>query len=221
MKKFALFILFLIIVGIGVAAYLGFVPGLSPLLVKPRDLGKVADKSLVTAFETKYGNSTGTGQVDLNVQLTDTQVTSIFAVWEDRDKLFPLHSVQIRFNSDGSGEASGYVRIAQVVDLATNLGYSSSDISAAKKYINYVSGDLVFYVKGTGGMTDNVLSLNPQTFELGRVKVPDSITVPATRAVEDMIKKRLTQIGGADIKQAGIKDGTFQLVGRVPATIKY
>lgn len=221
MKKLLLFLLILLLIPVGVLTYLGLVPSLSPYVTKPIDLGIKTDKSLVSAFESKYGEQNANGKVKLDVNLTSEEITSIFAVWEDRDVYFPLKNVQVRFNADGTGEASGYLKIGTAITLAKNLGYSDQDIEKGKEYIKYVSGDLPFYVKGTGGMTSNQLSINPSTFQIGRVTVPDSITSPAAKAVGDMIQRRIKQIGGADIQSANFKSGSFHLLGTVPATIKY
>ena len=221
MKKFLLIILILILIPIGILVYLGFVPGLSPLITKPIDLGIKADPSLVTAFETKYAVPAGVSTAKLDVSLYSTEITSVFAVWQQRDKLFPLRDVQIRFNPDGTGEASGYLKLGSAVALAKNLGYTDADINKGKEYIQYISGDLPFYVKGTGGMLNNQLTINPSTFRLGNVTVPSSITTPATRVVGDMITRRLKQIGGANIEEASFKTGVLKLKGTVPSTIKY
>ncbi|EKD79762.1 MAG: hypothetical protein ACD_40C00320G0003 [uncultured bacterium] len=221
MKKFLLIILILILIPIGILAYLGFVPGLSPLITKPIDLGIKADPSLVTVFETKYAVPAGVSTAKLDVSLSSTEITSVFAVWQERDKLFPLRDVQIRFNPDGTGEASGYLKLGSAVALAKNLGYTDADINKGKEYIQYISGDLPFYVKGTGGMLNNQLTINPSTFRLGNVTVPSSITTPATRVVGDMITRRLKQIGGANIEEASFKTGVLKLKGTVPSTIKY
>lgn len=221
MKRLLIFLLILILVPVGILTYLGLIPSLSRYVTKPVDLGVKADKSLVTAFESKYGMPNGTGRVKLDVNLTSQEITSIFAVWEDRDIYFPLKNVQVRFNQDGTGEASGYLKIRTAISLAQNLGYSDQDIEKGKEYIKYVSGDLPFYVKGTGSMTNNKLSISPSNFQIGRVSVPESITGPATMAVEDMINRRLKQIGGVDIQDASFKNGSLHLAGTVPDTIKY
>jgi hypothetical protein len=221
MKKLLIFVLMLVLIPVGILSYLGFVPGFSKYVVKATDLGIVTDKSLVTAFETKYGQKDGSGKVKLDVNMSSEEITSVFAVWEDRDIYFPLKDVQVRFNADGTAEAAGYLKIATAVSLAKNLGYSDDDIQKGKDYIKYVSGDLPFYVKGTGGMQNNRLSINPSDFKLGRVNVPESITTPASKLVGDMVNRRLRQIGGADIKEASFKAGSFKLIGTVPDTIKY
>lgn len=221
MKKLLLGLVVLVIFVIAGLSYIGFMPFISGFIAKQVDLGVKADPALVTAFESRYGQTNGSGKVDLNVDLSSAEVTSIFAVWEERDIYFPLHNVQIRFNPDGTGEASGFLKVSTAVSLAKNLGYSDSDIEKGEQYIKYVAGDLPFYVKGTGGMMDNTLSLNPATFQIGRVTVPDSITGPVAVAVGDMIERRIKQIGGANIKEASFKSGSLHLVGSVPDTIKY
>lgn len=221
MKKLLLVFIILIVVVVAGLSYIGFMPFLSGLVAKQVDLGVKANPELVYAFEAKYGKPNGTGKVKLNVDLTSEEITSVFAVWGIRNKYFPLHDVQVRFNPDGTGEASGFLKIATGITFAKNLGYSNSDIDKGKEYIKYISGDLPFYVKGTGGMTDNVLAINPTTLQIGRVTVPESITKPVFVAVGDMIKRRINQIGGADIKEASFKTGKFHLDGTVPETIKY
>ena len=221
MKKLLfVFLIFIILVVAGLS-YLGVMPFFSKFITKQVDLGMKADPALVTAFETKYGKPNGTGKVKLNVNLSSEEITSIFAVWETRDNFFPLHNVQVKFNPDGTGEASGYLKIGTAISLARNLGYSNSDIDKGKEYIKYISGDLPFYVKGTGAMTDNILTINPASFKIGRITVPESITKLVAPAVGDMIERRINQIGGADIKDASFKTGVFHLEGSVPETIKY
>ena len=221
MNKFLLGVLVTIIAIVGGLSYLGVMPVLSGYFAKQVYLGAKVDPQFVDAFKSKYETPDAEGKIRLDANLTGDNVTSIFARWEEKDKFFPLHSVQIRFNPDGTGEASGFLRIATAISLAKNLGYSDADIEVGKKYVQYVAGDLPFYVKGTGDMINNVLSINPTTFQIGRVTVPDSITNLAAGAVEDMALRRINQIGGADIKEASFKDGKLKFVGTIPANIKY
>ena len=221
MKKLFIFLLVLIVLVVAGLSYIGVMPFFSKFVAKQVDLGMKADPALVTAFETKYGKRNGTGKIKLNVDLSSQEITSVFAVWGMRNKYFPLYNVQVRFNPDGTGEASGFLKIATGITFAKNLGYSNSEIDKGKEYIKYISGDLPFYIKGTGGMTNNILSINPSTLQIGRVTVPESITKLAAVGLGDMIERRIAQIGGADIKDANFKNGVFHLDGTVPETIKY
>lgn len=221
LKKLLIGLAILIVLIIAFLSYLGVMPFFSKYVARQVDLGVKANPAFVSAFESKYAPTAVNGNVNLDVNLSSAEVTSIFAVWEERDKYFPLHDVQVRFNPDGTGEASGFLKVATAITLAKNLGYSDSDIETGKKYVQFVSGDLPFYVKGTAGMTNNVFSVDPTTFQLGRVSVPESITSLAADAVGDMIERRINQIGGANIQEANFKSGSFRLVGSVPETIKY
>lgn len=221
MKKFLIGFLIFILLVVVVLSYLGIMPFFSKYFAKQVDLGVRADPAFVTSLESKYAPTAVNGKVSLDVNLTSQEVTSIFAVWEMRDKYFPIHNVQIRFNPDGTGEASGFLKVSTAISMAKNLGYSDTDIETGKTYVQFVSGDLPFYIKGTGEMKSNVISMNPTTFQLGRISVPEPITQAASTVVMDMINRRLTQIGGASIQEASFKSGSLYLVGSVPETIKY
>ncbi|WKZ25842.1 MAG: hypothetical protein QY322_00870 [bacterium] len=221
MKKFLIGLFIIIFLVVIVITYLGFMPVLSNYFSKTVDLEVKADKSLVYAFEEMYGQSNDSGKIDLDVYLTSQEITSIFAVWEERDKNFPLKNVQIKFHPDGTGEASGYLKIETAVNLAKDLGYSDSDIETGKKYIKYVSGDLPFYLKATGNMDNSTLVIAPEVFKVGKVTVPSNITNMTSTAVSDMVTRRLNQIGGVDLEKANFRSGDFHLQGSVPETIKY
>lgn len=222
MKKFIIFLLILILTPLALLAYLGVIPAFAKYVAAPQDLGVKVDKTLVSDLEAKYAPAkNGSGRLTLKEDFSSQAITSVFAVWQERDPYFPLKDVQVRFSKDGTGEASGLVRIDTAISLAKRLGYSDSDIASGKEYLKYVSGDLPFYLTGTGGMQNNHLTISPRTFKIGRVTVPDSITSPLSRVVSDMITRRISQIGGADVRDANFKDGTFHLDATVPDTIRY
>lgn len=234
MKKLFLFLIIIIILPIAALAYLGFVPGISSVLAKPKDLGIQADPALVTTFDAKHGmkneipggvvpssrQAEFTGSTRLDTSLSSAEVTSVLSVWKKRSPSLPIRDVQVRFNPDGTGEISGILEINTAITLAKTLGYSDADIEKGKEYAKYVSGDLPFYVKGVGGMTNNSLTLNPSTFELGRVTVPTSITTPAARAVESVIERRIQQVGGINVESLTMNNGSLQIKGVVPDTVK-
>ena len=208
-------------VGIIILAIPGFVG--YKFMMQASDLGVKGDVNLIKSFKERNGMSLEPSdkKVSLDVTMTSEEITSVFAVWQEKDKNFPLRNVQIKFNPDGTAEASGYLKINNAIILAKNLGYSDSDIDKGKEYIKYVSGDLPFYVKGTGEMINNKITMSPQSFKIAKVSVPESIITPASALVSDMISRRINQIGGADIKEASFKNGIFKLQGSIPETIKY
>ncbi len=234
MKKIIVTLLVLIGIAILGLAYLGVVPVLSRYLVHPVDLGIRPDPSLVTTFEAKHGmknelpggvvpagrEPTFTGSTSLDVTLSSSELTSILAFWKGRNSALPIRDVQVRINDDGTGEVSGILEIKTALAVARSLGYSDQDIARGQTYVQYVAGDLPFYVKGVGSVVNNQVTLAPSTFSLGRVNVPESITKLAALAVSDMIERRLTKVGGIDIREFSLGQGQVHLVGRVPDTIK-
>lgn len=234
MKKLFLVILIILLVPVVGLAYLGFVPGISKFVAKPKDLGIKSDPSLVAAIEQKYSMKNEvpggvvpagrlaefSGSVKFDSKLSSEEITSILAYWKHRSPSLPIRDVQVRFSSDGTGEISGILEVGTAISIAKTLGYNDSDIEKGKSYAKYVSGDLPFYVKGTGGVKSNQITLYPSTFELGKVTIPESITAPAAKVVEDVIERRLKQVPGLDIQSADFKDGSFHLVGTLPDKVK-
>ena len=74
MKKLLFGLIILALLVVAGLSYLGLFPVLSGFFVKQVDLGIKADTALVTAFETKYGVTNGTGKID-QIGVNDTHGT--------------------------------------------------------------------------------------------------------------------------------------------------
>jgi len=234
MKKFLFFILLLILIPVAGLAYLGFVPGVSKYIAKPVDLGVKVDPSYTDSLEQKINfknelpggvvpvgrEGVFSGSIKVDEQVSSVAATSILAQWKRRSPSLPVRDVQVRFNDDGTAEVSGVLEIATAISVAKTLGYSDADIEKGKSYAKYVSGDLPFYVKGTTGATNNQISISPSDFQLGKVSVPESITTPAARVVEDVIERRIKQVGGINLESIKLGSGSLQFTGTVPSSIK-
>lgn len=234
MKKFAILILALILILLAGMTYLGFVPGISKYLVKPVDLGVRIDPTYTKSLEQKINFTNDlpggvvpsgregifSGSLKVDEQVTSVAATSILAEWKHRSPSLPIRDVQVRFNQDGTAEVSGVLEIGTAISVAKTLGYSDADIEKGKSYAKYVSGDLPFYVKGVAGATANQISISPSSFQLGKVEVPDSIASPAARVVEDVIERRIKQVGGINLDSIKMESGTLHFVGTVPSSIK-
>jgi len=219
---------------VGGLAYIGVVPGLSPLLAKPIDLGIQPSLAVVEQFDPSVRMKSElpggvipagrdgiySGSKSINLSVNSAQASSVFLYWKHVDSRTPLSNVQVRFNADGTAEASGILELGTAIGMAQTLGYTNDQIGQAKKYVSFVNGNLPFYVKGTGNVKNNIVTLNPTSFQLGRVAVPEGIMTPAARAVEDMAMRRMRQLSGLDIKEATIIDGKLKVVGTIPEMIK-
>jgi len=234
MKKLFLGIVFVGVILLAALAYLGVLPLISPLIAKPIDLGIEADQTLVTQFDQAHGminelpngvvpsdrEPIYEGEVSLDIELNSAQVTSILAYWRGRYAKMPIRDVQIRFNPDGTSEASGILEIGTAITMAKQLGYSEADIEKGKSYVKYIAGDLPFYLKGTASVSDNQVMINPTTMQVGRVNVPASIMGPVASVVDDAIERKMKQVPGLSVSEMTISNGILHLVATSPNTIK-
>ena len=234
MKKFLKFVLiFLLVIAIiiiSILLYIGLIPGVA----KPVDLGIKYDPALATTFNTSHGMKSEiqgetipagrlaefSGQTNLNADLSSEEVTSVLGDWKRRSPSFPIRNVQVRFNTDGTGEISGILEIKTAITVAKMLGYNDSDIETGKKYVQYTFGDLMFYSKGTGNVINNQVTLNPSNLKIGNVSVPSSITSQVTPVVVDAIEKRLNQVSSINVRSMTVKDGKLHFDGTLPYTVK-
>ena len=186
-KAFFGIIVAIVIVLVLVLGYFGFIPGLSNLFGsnKPRDLGVhyteadrvsgraksgiayqalPADTSIQNAIQTS-------GSKPVTTEFTSAEMTAIFN--NKAIKIWPYKNVQLKFNTDGSGEISGILLKNKIPDFAAYIGAPKEAVNLAMKFL---PADPVFYVKGVATLTDNKVGLfEPQKFEIGRAPLPVSM----------------------------------------------
>lgn len=234
MKKFlkfvGIFLLIIIIISLGALLYIGIIPGVA----KPVNLGSKNDPALFANFNMSHGMKSEipggvvpdsrqaefSGQTVLNTDISADEITSILAAWKTRSPKLPVRQVQVRFNSDGTGEISGILEIKTAISIAKTLGYNDNDIEEGKKYIKYSAGDIPFYAKGTGGVTNNNVTLNPTNFKIGNVNVPSQITEKVAPIVSDAIEKRINQVGTIQVRSIDFSKGKLHFDGTIPDTVK-
>ena len=183
--------LFLLIIAILVfmAGLAGFVPVLSTILGtnKPKDLGikftdadlaKAKEKAGVTVVElpkdTLPENSYSlSGQKAASFTLTSEEATAIIKA--DTCKYCAFSNVQLRLNPDGTMESTGMVDMSLLMGFAKSLGYATDDVDKALAEYHIPKIDMPFYIKGTGSIIDNKVTVNVQSLQAGRVSVPSGI----------------------------------------------
>ena len=115
-----------------VLAYFGFVPGLSSVFMKQKDLGVEPDDKYAEAVYTrigfentfykdpnpKDGEIVYSGQIEIDDSLSSVEITSLMNTWEKWEST-PFENAQARINDDGSVELSGdYVSFKARSNLA-------------------------------------------------------------------------------------------------------
>lgn len=229
MKGLLRAVLFIAVVVIFFAGLAGFVPGLSTILGtnKPRDLGitynqedsaKSQAASGVTIIElpkdTPVQNSYRLeGQRDVSFSFDSKQTT---AVLNNRPwKYYPFSNVQLRINADGTMETSGTVNMNTFTSYANALGYATDDVNKVMDQYHIPKLNMPFYVKGTGSIIENKVSLNVQSFEAGRIPVPSGIISSNMDRINSFVQDVVNKQTGFYAKKMTIENGKIIFDGKL------
>lgn len=225
-RLFLFFLLIVILLPVFSLGYFGFVPGLSDVLGanKPRDLGikytrqdlkAIREKSHVV-YVALADNSNPvltrqfSGKRELTAEFTSAQITATLnnQPW----KYWPYKNVQVKFNSDGSGEISGVLIKGRVPGYAQAIGVPKEAVEFAMKYL---PSDPVFYLKGKGGLSGNKVEVfEPQKFEIGRVSLPVGVFLAINK--QNLMPKVYAQdIGQMTREPTGVKDKKSLIIGYI------
>lgn len=224
----------LIVSGVGILAlgYYGFVPGLSAVLgsSKPRDLRiEPAEGDAQRALE-KAGVSLGAlpsdaapedslafeGAAVVEQSFTDEEVTAF--IRSHRWKNDIARDVQVRFNADGTQEASGVLRLdhAYAFARARRINLGKHDLTV--RWLEAAKYNPAFYVKSRLGWKDGHFALDVIRIELGRLELPPDWFIDDTRLAK-AIEENLLAIPEFTVREAEFGDGTVRFSGTLPARV--
>ncbi len=216
----------LVVAGVLVLAWLGFVPGLSRYLgPEPRDLGVAL--TVDDAYVAAKAHNMPTTAADLrtiladpeaaknfDTQLTSDQASSLLALGQDDIPAWPIRFTQINFTGPGTAEASGVVRAGNVQAFLDFIGVSSSDSSTFLSKVP-IPTDTTFYVSGACSVSNNVVSLSVSEAQVGRLNVPGSWyqgnEAKGTRYIDSTLVRE-----GFDVQSLTISDGGVHMTGTRP-----
>jgi len=248
--------IFLIVIGIVVAiiliffALMGYIPGLSALFgaTKPRDLGvtytdadqkSARDKGQVE-WETLSANTSDdqsiqfTGSHEVNNSWNSAEMTALL---NDRPwKYWPINTVQMRINPDGTAEMSGVVNSSKLRGYASGIGVPA----VVADRISILPAQAAFYIKGTGALSENSVSkFDITSAQLGRLSIPTGVLLSRNSlgaktafaqnvvselekysgkkaAIVNFINGRLSWISGFFAKKAHVSDSKLFFEGTLP-----
>jgi len=223
----------IILVPILVLGYYGFVPGVSSIMGanKPKDLGvKFTDQTykdglakIGARVETRPAGSgadvTYSGVTNVDANFTQEELSSF--ITDCPGTICLIDNAQVKIHADGQVELSGVLRLDRVTNFAKALGYSDSDLEAAKKYVNVFQTNPSIYVNGTASVINNHVSLNVAQTKIGRVWLPDSFVKGNDGIAESVLDDQLSRIPGASIQTASFENGKLNFVGTLPAVQSY
>lgn len=187
MKKIIIGIIIILIVLLLIGGYLGFVPILSDLLDKPKDLGiNYNQEDLNSIFEKApyvietvpegtlaNGEKQYEGNQIIKTTFSSEEVSACISLssWSAN----PFKDVQVKFNEDGTAEASGKIIFDNAINYANRIGYSTSKVTDAMDKYKIPKTNISFYISGTFEIKDNTPNITVQTLKLGKITVPKNI----------------------------------------------
>lgn len=192
----------------------------------PRDLGvKYTDADRVTAYANNgveslaitpsQENKTGIkyeGKKDIKTSFTSEQITALnnSVKWVN----YPVSHVQIKINSDGTGEASGVLDVKKILNW---ISFTHPIAEIESKVNEYKIGFTpAFYLKGKVTVINNKVSLASQTIEVGRLVIPQNIVSQNLRPVEKFIEDRINYIPNFYVKSLSLDGGKVNFDATVP-----
>lgn len=232
MKKFMIILVTIMAVVVLTLGFIGFIPGLSKFLVKPKDLGVQPDPAIVSEVNSRVGYMVDlnnpdvpsvsepvySGQKVIDDQFSSVEITSVLDSWSREWRITPFYSVQVSLDGNG-GAASGVLKLSKALEMASRLGYTNQEIERAKSYATFVNGDVPFFAQGSVSVVENQVNLDLNSIQVGRVTLPDSISVPLERLVEDVVEKRIGVTTGLEVDSMTIEDGKMKLLGMIPEKV--
>ena len=238
MKKFLIIftiiiVTLLLIVG-GIAAYFGFIPGLSDTFVERVDLGIENDPQLSLDLREKTGVQFNIpedqlptdkevvyeGSLEIEESLTSQQVTSILNTVETQLSSMPFSNVQIRINQDGTSEASFDLDIETTVNEAKKLGYTDEDIEKGKQYLGVLGDSVYVYAKLSFDISNDELIVNPYAFRIQNFNVPSGITKMVADIGSGAIEDRLSQVPNLYINSLKQIGDRLNFTGTIPESLR-
>lgn len=209
--------------------YLGILPRVSTALGtdKPRDLGVKYDEATIKEAEAKLkvfkktSESTDDpaqtlsfmGKQKVKNSFSSEELT--FFVNDNKWKYYPVSNVQIKMTGNLM-EISGFLKTERIIGFVVATGGSKYDIAKILGKIRLALGNIPFYLKGTGSVTNNSPTFNLQRMELGRLSIPQGFINKNMTYIENFAKERIEFVKGANIKSATIAEGKLNFNGTLP-----
>ncbi|GAB4276966.1 MAG: hypothetical protein Kow0056_07960 [Coriobacteriia bacterium] len=164
--------------------WLGFMPWLSNYIgPKPRDMG--VEMTVENAYSAAEAMNipTTTSKLEailadpdsakrLDATVTDDEVSSLLAMGQTTIPDWPLRRVQVRFNDDGTAEASGVLVAGELPGFLSGLGVPQSEIDVVYDRVPVLRGNVVVYAAGACSVSNNTVDLALSEIQVGRITIP-------------------------------------------------
>lgn len=213
-----------------ILGYLGFIPYLSDYIgPKPKDLGIKISQAGYDSYYKKSGvkqeglpANTGInesikfiGKHPVRESFSSEEISSMTGLrkWI----YFPFTKTQVKFNSDGTAEASGVLKFNTGYQWLLAIGVAPANIEKGMAIAKIPKIDLPFYVKVNGSVKNNRVLTDIDQIQIGRVTIPQTFIKQYTPALERFIEdKFIRERPGVDIRSMEVIDSKVIFDGTLP-----
>ena len=227
----------IVILGILVLGYLGFMPFVSKLFGsdKPVDLGVKYTQEDLNSMNSKSGviqetlpSSTPaeksiqfSGSTPIKNSFTSEELTAKINDNSSKWSFYPVSNVQIRFNTDGTAEMSGVLNIDKLYFWATSFGIPASDIDWGRNKLKFIMSNPTFYFKASGTASNNNFNTELISASIGKLPIPIGWFSSYTPEINSYVNSKVHNVPGFNIKSGDINGGKLNVDLDYPATVKY
>jgi hypothetical protein len=231
MKKVIFVFVFIVLVIIAVAAYLGYVPGISNKvgIAKARDLGvRYTEEDLNKAreitgvllvdLESENPSITFEGEKDISGEFTSEMITAM--INEANYRYYPLSNTQVKIHQNGTIETSGNLIIEKVVKWSDDIGGDTKMSEEAKSYLKFLPPSPAFYLNGRLSVTDNQIAIDISEAKVAMFSATPEIISQYQDQLADFIEHKIASVPGMTVRKADFSEGKLQLDATYPEVEK-
>jgi hypothetical protein len=221
-----------VVIGVLVLGYLGFVPGLSKIMGanKPVKLGGTysADdyNSAVSKIGTQMNNNLATTYLPKSAKVygapkaVTMDLTPAEALaYVNTKPLSPnmvLKDFDMRINPDNSVEVSSVLK----VDAIANNNNIPQEVKDALASVNKAGlSEVPVYMKGDVSVVKGQLNFDAESVKIGKVSIPSEQLNDNKSQITNYFQTVQTTIPGLHIENAGIVNGKIHIDGTVPSSV--
>jgi hypothetical protein len=225
-------IVIVVVIGVLVLGYLGFVPGLSKLMGanKPAKLG-------TTFTAADYNSAISKSGIQMNDNLANTYVpksqkvygppkavsmdltpAEILAVLNSKPMSpgIPFKDYDLRINPDNSVEVSSLLE----VDIIANSNQVPQEVKDALKSVNEAGlKEVPVYLKGEVSVVNGQLNYDAQDIKIGKISIPSQQVDDNKSQITGYFQTVQSYVPGLSIKNASIVNGKLHFDGTVPSSV--
>lgn len=231
-RKNVIGIIVILLIGVLVLGYLGFVPYLSDFLGvnKPVDLNVKYTNSDYESARSKLGITIDKTNTDTNysikildvkpvtTQLNSAEATALINYLADNWKDCPIQNIQMKINNDGTVEISGIILPERFDGFAKAVSMSDTTKITISPILAIVKSNPSFYAKLTTTISNGVVTSNISNIQVGKA----TLSTSDVAKIQEILVHYLTGISTPPVKNIenlSFQNGNMIVTGAFPTHI--